>query len=205
MHLRVGLTTTRLSYSFEARALSNLYAAASILRETLSFGIHLKRKCDMQNQLIFDLKDTGYPWECLAAGVLVGALMGLAALLAKPRSELRLFYTACASLFVLWMGVVVSTTYPAYSSLVDAESRGDLKIVEGTVRNFHPGGGFSKERFCVNSRCFQYTPETVPVSFTNSPLQGGPVIGNGLRVRIASTGDAIVRLEIVGDRRAALR
>ena len=159
----------------------------------------------MENQLIFDLKDAGYPWQYLAAGSLVVALLGLVALLATPRSELRLFCTVCASLFVLWMGVIVTTTYPAYSSLIDAEQRGKLSVVEGTVSNFHQGGGFSKERFCVDSRCFRYTPETVPVSFMNSPLQGGPIINNGLRVRIASTGEAIVRLEILGDRHAAVR
>ena len=159
----------------------------------------------MENQLIFDLKDAGYPWQYPAVGLLAGALLGLVALLATPRSELRAFSIACASLFVLWIGVTVSTTYPAYSSFLDAERRGDLSVVEGTVSNFHRGGGFSKERFCVDSRCFQYTPETVPVSFMNSPLQGGPIISNGLRVRIASTGEAIVRLEVVGDRQAALQ
>jgi hypothetical protein len=107
--------------------------------------------------------------------------------------------------YTLWIGVTVSTTYPAYSSLRDAEERGNLSVVEGTVSNFHRGGGFSKERFCVDSRCFQYTPETVPVTFMNSTIQGGPIISNGLRVRIASAGEAIVRLEIVGDRQAALR
>jgi hypothetical protein len=159
----------------------------------------------MQSQLIFDLKDTGYPWQYPAAGLLAVALLGLVASLATPRSELRAFCIACASLFILWIGVTVSTAYPAYSSLLDAERRGDLNVVEGTVSKFRRGGGFSKERFCVDSRCFQYTPETVPVSFMNSPLQGGPIISDGLRVRIASTGEAIVRLEVVGDRHAALR
>ena len=159
----------------------------------------------MENQLIFDLKDAGYPWQYPVAGLLFGALLGLIALFATPRSELRLFCIVCASLFVLWMGVIVSTTYPAYSSLIDAEQRGNLSVVEGTVGNFHPGGGFSKERFCVNSRCFQYTPEPLPVSFMNSPLQGGPIITNGLNVRVASAGNAIVRLEIVGNRQAAAR
>jgi len=129
----------------------------------------------MENQLIFDLKDAGYPWQYPVAGLLFGALLGLIALLATPKSELRQFCIVCASLFVLWMGVIVSTTYPAYSSLIDAEQRGNLSVVEGTISNFHTGGGFSKERFCVSSRCFQYTPEPLPVSFMNSPLQGAKV------------------------------
>jgi hypothetical protein len=86
---------------------------------------------------------------------------------------------------------------------MDAERRGDLSVVEGSVSNFHRSSGFSKERFCVNSRCFQYTPEPLPVSFMDSPLQGGPVIRNGLNVRIASAGNAIVRLETIGERHAA--
>jgi len=159
----------------------------------------------MESQLIFDLKDAGYPWQYPAVGLLVAATMGLVAVFAKPRSELRLFCIACASLYALWMGVLVSTTYPTYSSLLDAELHGHLSIVEGTVTNFHRGAGFSKERFCVDSRCFQYTPETVPVSFMDSPLQGGPVIRDGLHVRIASVGEAIVRLEVLNDRHIAER
>jgi len=103
------------------------------------------------------------------------------------------------------MGVLVITTYPAYSSLMEAERHGNLSVVEGTVSNFHRGGGFSKERFCVGGRCFQYTPEPLPVSFMNSPLQGGPIIRDGLHIRIASAGEAIVRLEVIGDRDVAAR
>ena len=159
----------------------------------------------MQSQLIFDLKDAGYPWPYLAIGLFVATLMGLVAVFAKPRSELRLFCIACASLYTLWMGVQLSTTYPAFSSLLDAELNGRFGIVEGNVTNFHRGRGFSKERFCVDGRCFQYTPETLPVSFMDSPIQGGPVIRDGLHVRIASVGEAIVRLEVLNDRYIAER
>ena len=159
----------------------------------------------MASQLIFDLKDMGYPWQYPALGLLLAAVLGLVAVFAKPRSELRLFCTVCGSLFVIWMGVLISTTYPSYASLLQAEQRGDLSVVQGTVSNFHRGAGLSKERFCVGGRCFQYTPEPLPVSFMNSPIQGGPVIKDGLHVRIASAGGAIVRLEIVEDRQAAAR
>ena len=159
----------------------------------------------MESQLIFDLKDAGYPWQYPTVGLLVAATRGLVAVFAKPRSEFRLFCIACASLFVLWMGVLVITTYPAYSSLIEAERSGNLTVVEGTVRNYHRGGGFSKERFCVDGRCFQYTPETLPVSFMDSIIQGGPIIKDGLHVRIASSGEAIVRLEVVNDRHIAKR
>ncbi len=154
----------------------------------------------VESRLIFDLKDAGYPWQYLAIVLLGAALMGLVAIFAKPRSELRLLCISCTSLFVLWIGALVSTTYPAYSSLLDAARRGRLTVVEGTVSNFHRGAGFSKERFCVDRRCFQYTPETLPVSFMNSPIQGGPIITDGLRVRIASAGEAIVRLEVLNAR-----
>ena len=157
----------------------------------------------MQSQLIFDLKDAGYPWQYLAIGLFVATLMGLVAVFAKPRSELRLFCIACASLYTLWMGVLLSTTYPAFSSLLDAELNGRFGIVEGNVTNFYRGGGFSKERFCVDGRCFQYTPETLPVSFMDSPIQGGPIIRDGLHVRIASVGEAILRLEVLNDRHIA--
>jgi len=98
----------------------------------------------MQSQLIFDLKGAGYPWQYLAIGLFVATLMGLVAIFAKPRSELRLFCIACASLYALWMGVLLSTTYPAFSSLLDAELNGHFSIVEGNVTNFHRGGGLQQ-------------------------------------------------------------
>ena len=163
------------------------------------------RGLDMESQLIFDLKDVSYPWHYTAVGLLVAATMGLVAVFANPRSELRQFCIAGASLFALWMGVLVSTTYPAYSSLLDAELHGQVSIVEGAVTKFHRAAGFRKESFCVDSRCFHYTPETVPVTFMDSPLQGGPVMRDGLHVRIASVGEAIVRLEVLNDRKITKR
>ena len=159
----------------------------------------------MEYQLIFDLKDAGYPWQYPVLGLLLVAVLGLVAVFATPKSELRQFCVVCGSLLFLWIGVFVSTTYPAYSSLIKAERLGNLSVVEGTVSDFHRGAGFGKERFCVDSRCFRYTPETVPVSFMNSHFQGGPIIRSGLNVRIASAGNAIVRLEIVNRQHTAAR
>jgi hypothetical protein len=181
-------------------SLPNTHARTYAMALETRFG-----RFDMEDQLVFDLKYLGFPWQYLALALLVAALMGIIAVFARPKSELRLFCTVWGSLLALWIGVLVSTTYPAYSSLIEAERHGNLSIVEGTVSNFHRGAGSSKERFCVDGRCFQYTPEPLPVSFMNSPLQGGPVIRDGVRVRIASVGEAIVRLEIIGDHQIAAR
>ncbi len=179
-------------YEAISRTTSILYGALSIL-------------IAMENQLIFDLTNAGYPWRCLVIGLAVAGAIGLAAMFATPRSDLRHFCIASSSLFLIWIGVLAGTTYPTYSALAEAEQHGNLSVVEGTVSDFHRGAGFSKERFCVDRQCFQYTPEPLPVSFMNSPLQGGPVIRDGLHVRIASAGNAIVRLEVVENRRTAAR
>jgi hypothetical protein len=159
----------------------------------------------MEWRLIFDLQDAGYPWRYPAVGVLLAAVMGLIAMQAARKSELRQYCAVCSSLLLLWTCVLVGRSYPAYTALLEAERQGNVSVVEGAVNQFHKGRGTSKERFCVGGRCFQYIPETVPVSFMNSSLQGGPVIADGLRVRIASAGEAIVRLEILGDHRTAER
>lgn len=96
---------------------------------------------DMENQLIFDLKDLGFPWQYLALGLLVAALIGIIAVLARPKSELRFFCTVWGSLLALWIGVLVSTTYPAYSSLIEAERHGNFALwaiftgVQASARN----------------------------------------------------------------------
>ena len=63
----------------------------------------------MEYQLIFDLKDAGYPWQYPVLGLLLVAVLGLVAVFATPKSELRQFCVVCGSLLFLWIGVFVST------------------------------------------------------------------------------------------------
>ena len=159
----------------------------------------------MDYRLVFDLAKSGYPWLYPAAGLLVAAAMALLAALAAPKGDVRRFCGAGSGLLLLWLIILVGRSYPAYATLLEAEQAGSLSVAEGTVSHFRPGAVTVKERFCVETKCFEYWPETLPVSFMNTRLQGGPVVKDGLHVRVAAAGDAIVRLEVAGGRHFAAR
>ena len=159
----------------------------------------------MDYRLVFDLAEAGYPWLFPAAGLLVAAAMALLAAFAPPKGDVRRFCAAGSGSLLLWLILLVGRSYPAYTALLNAERAGNLTVAEGAVRHFRAAAITVKERFCVEAKCFEYWPETLPVSFMNTRLQGGPAVKDGLHVRVAAAGDAIVRLEIAGARHFAAR
>lgn len=84
-----------------------------------------------------------------------------------------------------------------YSRARQAYLNGDYQVVEGAVSNFHPMpySGHQNESFSVNGVQFSYSDYVVSPCFNNTTSHGGP-IGEGLRVRIAYSGDCILKLEI---------
>jgi hypothetical protein len=79
----------------------------------------------------------------------------------------------------------------------EAYVRGQYSVVEGTVADFHPMpySGHQMETFSVNGVQFSYSDYVIVPCFNNTASRGGP-IRQGLRVRIAYSGDCILRLEV---------
>jgi hypothetical protein len=79
----------------------------------------------------------------------------------------------------------------------DAYAKGNYSTVEGTVTNFHPMpySGHQNETFSVNGVKFSYSDYVLVPCFNNTASHGGP-IHDGLSVRIAYSGDCILRLEV---------
>jgi hypothetical protein len=84
-----------------------------------------------------------------------------------------------------------------YARARDTYVKGDYSIAEGTVANFHPMpySGHQNETFSVNSVEFSYSDYVVVPCFNNTASHGGP-IRDGLRVRIAYSGNCILKLEV---------
>ena len=84
-----------------------------------------------------------------------------------------------------------------YARAKDTYVKGDYSITEGTVANFHPMpySGHQNETFSVNGVEFAYSHYAVVPCFNNTTSHGGP-IRDGLRVRIAYSGNCILKLEV---------
>lgn len=130
--------------------------------------------------------------------MIIVATGGLLLLVSKGKGDLGGFA------FIYFGGALLLTiaafagSYYQYSSLVTAERAGQVSVVEGLVTNFKPAPerSHSRERFCVASKCFEYSHNTPMGGFIDIKSQGGPIIKDGLQVRVAFVDNTIVRLEV---------
>jgi hypothetical protein len=98
---------------------------------------------------------------------------------------------------VFWTIVACLSIYGKYFYLLDIRNHNKFEVVEGTVKQFvpMPVNGHSEESFVVNGKKFAYSDFEVTGGFNNTSSHGGP-IHEGLKVRIAYTGDDIIHLEV---------
>jgi hypothetical protein len=150
----------------------------------------------MEYQTAFDVADAGYQgWlaPAIALGIAAFSLLclafrdGLNEIMPFPISKFRL-YAATAFCVVFAFGVFFNS-FGAYRTYVKALQSGRTDIIEGRVRDFVPktreARGTPPERFCVQSKCFEYSGFGSPHAFGQTNIQNGP-IRDGLQVRVYS-------------------
>src|SRR5262245_289871 len=106
------------------------------------------------------------------------------------------------ALLYFWSSVLVTVigfagSYHHYATLVAAEAAGRADIIEGIVTNFRPvpQGSRTREQFCVESTCFEYSRNDTR-SFNNTASTGCRVVRDGLPVLVTHVGHTIVRFEM---------
>jgi hypothetical protein len=161
----------------------------------------------MEYRTAFDIAQVGYKnWTFPALGLVLVAI-GAALVIAHrhlpgwwgshPRAS-RVFGFAFLGFALVWTVVSFELTYREYSSLVESSISGEgVGTVEGRVSNFRPmpAAGHSMERFCVESKCFEYSDYVLTAGFNNTSSHGGP-IREGLPVRVTYVYGTIIRLEV---------
>jgi len=160
----------------------------------------------MSYRVVFDAAEEGYStWPFVSVG-LVFILIGVGLVLVRRRmpgwwgnhpkvsSTFAFFFAGFA---VLWTSIAFLGTYSEYSKISSAQEEGRVEVVEGTVRDFipMPYAGHAMERFCIQSKCFEYSDYDVTSGFNNTSSHGGP-IREGLPVRVTFVGGTIVKLEV---------
>ena len=148
-------------------------------------------------RVVFDIAEAGYQWQSLTIGLAPIAAATLVILLGmlfdkrnrRPAIILLILFSSATM-------VVFAATFYRYASLVQGKRAGRVAIVEGAVNNFKPGGSHRRESFCVESSCFEYSRNAPMDGFINAESQGGPIIKDGLQVRVTHVAGTIVRLEV---------
>jgi len=160
----------------------------------------------MEYQTVFDIAEVGYKsWNfpafglilVAAGGVLVARRKSLSGWWSRHPNASAAFAFSLFGFAILWVLTTFFSTFGAYSSLSRARAVNDVRVVEGVVTNFKPmpATGHAMERFCVSSKCFEYSDYVVTAGFNNTSSHGGP-IREGLQVRVSYVGNSIVKLEV---------
>ena len=92
---------------------------------------------------------------------------------------------------------LVANSYTNHETIAASLKNGHYQSIEGLVGNFvpMPYEGHSQESFVVSGKRFAYSDYIATAGFHQTASHGGP-IRQGLPVRIAYTGNLILRLEV---------
>ena len=150
---------------------------------------------------VFQISRHSLDW-LIACASLIPLVIGIALIIGKRRfrwSRLSWLFSIFFCVFGFCCALIVcgSVIDASRSKAFTAFQIGDYSIVEGVVTDFHPMpyAGHDEECFSVRTLRFCYSDYVENQGFHNAASHGGPV-RNGLRVRLAYSGDIILRLEV---------
>lgn len=103
----------------------------------------------------------------------------------------RIFAVLLVAGYLFGLGAFVYQMFPVFFRTtlnhLDRVKNKNYEVVEGSVENFTPMpyGGHAKESFYVNGAYFEYSDYEITGGFNNTASHGGPIKGNGQKVRIS--------------------
>ena len=150
----------------------------------------------MNFETVFDVTRAGFrAWWAFVPFVGVARIAFVVS--AVGAGALRRMGQVWALVAILFVIIAEYGAYRDYRGLKLAVEQQRFTSVEGTVVDFVPGGsdGHPPESFCVNGRCYSYSPAMISAEFNRVSGRGGPIRA-GQTVRIADVGGRIARLEI---------
>jgi hypothetical protein len=154
---------------------------------------------------VFTVLQQSVPWQerLILPGIILFGIIGVVIAIIQrwgrlSKSFIVLTAVVCAVFLSLAAYAYSSPgVQDMYARAKDAYVQGQYSMVEGTVTNFHPMpySGHQNETFFVNGMQFSYSDYVLVPCFNNTSSHGGP-IHEGLRVRIAYSGNCILKLEV---------
>jgi hypothetical protein len=150
-------------------------------------------------QTVFTVLQKSPPWWVSAFVPTAVAALTVLAIVAFVRCKTRRVAVVVAYVAMVFMAMTLSPAGVSdmYARARNSYVKGDYSIAEGTVANFHPMpySGHPNETFSINGVEFSYSDYIVVPCFNNTASHGGP-LRDGLRVRIAYSGNCILKLEV---------
>lgn len=153
----------------------------------------------------FTVLQRSVPWQArfiLPGIILFCSMLAVVTIIQRrrPLSKGFIVLTMFVCAIFLVLAVYVSSApgvQDMYARAKNTYVQGQYSTVEGIVTNFHPMpySGHQDESFSVNGVQFSYSDFVLVPCFNNAASHGGP-IHEGLRVRIAYSGNCILKLEI---------
>lgn len=131
-------------------------------------------------------------------------IVGVAIILGKARFKWRqphkFFPIFLCGFGALWLCTVSTTILRSEFQALEAYQDGNYRVVGGVVKDFHPMPyeGHQDECFSVQDKRFCYSDYEIAPGFRNTTSHGG-AIRSGSPVRVAYSGDTILRLDIPKD------
>lgn len=154
---------------------------------------------------VYQISKQSFDWSFSLLGGIVPLIVGLVIFLGKRQLHwkrphwLMPIFACCFGL--IWLCTAgISVLHEDFQALARYQ-KGDYQLVEGPVTDFQPMPyeGHQEECFTVQDRRFCYSDYVVAAGFHNTASHGGPIRA-GLPVRIAYSGDTILRLDIPKDK-----
>ena len=149
---------------------------------------------------VYQISKQSTDWSFALVGA-IPLIVGIVIILGKRRFKWKqphwfLPIFACGFGF-LWLSTAGLSVLHEDSQALTAYQKGDFQLVEGIVTDFHPMPyeGHQEECFSVQEQRFCYSDYEIAPGFRNTASHGGP-IRSGLPVRIAYSGNVILRLDI---------
>jgi hypothetical protein len=149
---------------------------------------------------VYQISKQSTDWSFVLAGS-IPLIVGIVIILGKRRFKWKqphwfLPIFACG-FGLLWLCTAGLSVLHEDSLALTAYQKGDFQFVEGIVTDFHPMPyeGHQEECFSVQDKRFCYSDYVIAPGFRNTASHGGP-IRSGLPVRIAYSGNVILRLDI---------
>ena len=153
---------------------------------------------------VFQISKESTDWSFALAGA-IPLLVGIVIIFGKRRLGWKRpgwftpIFACCFGL--LWFWIAGMSVMGGESQALNSFQKGNYEIVEGNVTDFNPmpDEGHQDECFSVQDKRFCYSDYVIAPGFRHTASHGGPIRA-GLPVRIAYSGDVILRLEIPRDR-----
>jgi hypothetical protein len=140
--------------------------------------------------IVYDYSEETMNFDWLLGVVFILAGFGITYYQYKTKGKITAYkgifgicFMGVATLWTVWVGYIQFSGYIQAHKIIKQKT---YTVVEGDIGNFDPmpASGHKHESFTVQGVRFEYSDFEIVEGFNNTKSHGGPIRGNGQKVRI---------------------